>query len=92
VKRSALALLFGSFITVLPWILRPVFGDAIAILWLPGFVATSPWFPLGLHGNNANTAKAVGCVVNMLIWAGVFLAISVQLSRRQSRSPDTWSS
>jgi hypothetical protein len=89
VKRSVLALLFGGFITVLPWILRPVFGDAIAILWLPGFVATSHWFPLGLHGNNAGAAKAVGCTANIVIWAGAFLMISVQLSRRLSRLADS---
>ena len=61
VKRIALALGFGAAITILPWALRPVLGDAVAILWLPGFAATAHWFPFGLHGPNASSAKAAGC-------------------------------
>ena len=75
-KRFILALLFGAVITVLPWLLRPFFGDHSAILWLPGFAVTSHWFPRGLHAANAAPAKAVGCSANALLWAGVFLLIS----------------
>lgn len=75
-KRLTIAIVFGAALTVLPWILRPILGARAAILWLPGFVATSLWFPRGLHGPNANTAKAVGCSANVLIWAGVFLLLS----------------
>jgi hypothetical protein len=86
-KRLALALAFGAAITSLPWLLRPFVGDYAAILWLPGFVAISHWFPAGLHVANAGTAKTVGCSVNILIWAGMFLLISYvssgQISVRQ---------
>ena len=75
-KRFVLAFAFGAVITVLPWLLRPLFGDHSAILWLPGFAATSHWFPRGLHAANADTAKAAGCSVNVLLWAGVFLLVS----------------
>jgi hypothetical protein len=85
-KRTGLALLFGAFITLLPWILRPLLGDGAAILWLPGFVATSHWYPLGLHGPDANAAKALGCGVNVLIWAGAFVGISylTQIGRERT--------
>jgi hypothetical protein len=76
VKRISLAALFGAVITVLPWALRPLLGDGVAILWLPGFVATAHWFPAGLHGANADAAKAAGCCVNVLIWAAIFLIVS----------------
>ena len=75
-KRLALALAVGAALTVLPWIVRPVLGDRAAILWLPGFAATSYWFPRGLHAPNADTAKTVGCLANVAIWAVVFWAIS----------------
>lgn len=75
-KRTAMALTFGAFVTLLPWILRPLFGDRSAILWLPGFFAVSHWFPLGLHGHNAGTAKAVGCLTNVVIWAAGLLLLS----------------
>lgn len=75
-KRISLALLFGVVITLLPWALRPFLGDGVAIFWLPGFAATAHWFPSGLHGANADSAKAAGCCVNVLIWAAIFLIIS----------------
>src|SRR2546421_12651102 len=75
-KRLLLALAFGVFLTVIPWIARPLLGDRSTILWLPGFVATSHWFPQGLHGANRDTAKGVGCLVNVLLWAGGFVAVS----------------
>lgn len=75
-KRTAMALTFGAFVTLLPWILRPLFGDRSAILWLPGFFAVSHWFPLGLHSTNADTAKAIGCLANVVIWAAGLLLLS----------------
>lgn len=81
-KRVALALGFGAAITLLPWALRPLLGDAVAILWLPGFAATSHWFPAGLHGPYASSAKAAGCSANVLIWAAVFLIISFSAGMR----------
>lgn len=75
-KRFALALTFGAFVTVLPWLLRPIFGDRSAILWLPGFFAVSHWFPMGLRGGNAESAKAIGCSANVLIWAAMLLLLS----------------
>ena len=75
-KRLVPALAVGAALTVLPWIARPVLGDRTAILWLPGFAATSHWFPRGLQAPHADTAKAVGCSANVLIWAGMFWAIS----------------
>jgi hypothetical protein len=85
VKRVFLALLFGAAITVLPWLLRPLLGDAVAILWLPGFAATAHWFPAGLNGPHASAAKTAGCSVNVLIWAAVFLVISFSAGRRLTR-------
>ena len=85
-KRFALALAFGAALTVLPWIARPLLGDRAAILWLPGFAATSYWFPQGLHAANANAAKAAGCSVNVMIWAGMFLAISYAVTAGARRS------
>lgn len=75
-RRLLVALAFGAFLTALPWLLRPFFGDRAAILWLPGFFAVSNWFPLGLHGRYAATAKACGCSANVLIWATLFLLLS----------------
>lgn len=75
-KRLALALAIGAALTVLPWIVRPLLGDRAAILWLPGFAATSHWFPRGLYAPNADTAKVVGCLANVVIWAVVIWAIS----------------
>jgi len=83
-KRFALALAFGAALTALPWIARPLLGDRAAILWLPGFAATSYWFPQGLHAANANAAKAAGCLVNVMIWAGMFLAYAVTAGARRS--------
>ena len=79
-KRLALALALGAALTLLPWIVRPLLGDRAAIFWLPGFAATSHWFPRGLHAPNANAAKAVGCSANVVIWAGVFWAISYSVT------------
>jgi hypothetical protein len=87
-RRFALALAFGAVLTLFPWVARPVLGDRGAILWLPGFAATSHWFPLGLHGADADAAKAVGCSVNVLIWAGVFLLVSYSVSAGSVRSSD----
>jgi amino acid permease len=75
-KRFFLALAFGAVITTLPWILRPLFGDHSAILWLPGFAAISHWFPAGLHSKSGATAKAAGCSLNTLIWTAAFLLVS----------------
>lgn len=88
-KRIALALGFGAAITILPWALRPVLGDAVAILWLPGFAATAHWFPFGLHGPDASSAKAAGCSVNVLIWAAVFLIISFSAGVRAKPAVNT---
>jgi hypothetical protein len=75
-KRAVVALGFGALLTLLPWVLRPVFGDHVAILWLPGFAAVAHWFPLGLHASNANIVKLAGCSVNVLTWAAVFWLVS----------------
>ena len=75
-KRVALALAFGALVTIVPWIVRPVLGDRSAILWLPGFFAVSHWFPMGLHGRDADAAKAIGCSANVLIWAAGLLLLS----------------
>jgi len=75
-KRLAAALVLGIIITLLPYLLRPLFGEHAAIFWLPGFAAVSRWFPLGLRGPDANTAKLIACVVNIPIWAVAFLIFS----------------
>jgi len=75
-KRLLAALALGVIITLLPYMLRPLFGDQAAIFWLPGFAAVSHWFPLGLRGPDAGTAKLVACVVNVPIWAAAFLIFS----------------
>jgi hypothetical protein len=75
-KRLAAALVLGIIITLLPYLLRPLFGEQAAIFWLPGFAAVSRWFPLGLRGPDGNTAKLIACIVNIPIWAVAFLIFS----------------
>jgi hypothetical protein len=75
-KRFLAALVLGVIITLLPYLLRPLFGEQSAIFWLPGFVAVSHWFPLGLRGENGDTAKLVACIVNVPIWTAAFLIFS----------------
>jgi amino acid permease len=82
-RRLSLAFVLAIAITMLPWLLRPLFGDAIAILWLPGFVAISHWFPQGLHSPNAGAAKAIGCSANVIIWAAGLFAISYSIPKSQ---------
>ena len=87
-KRLLAALVLGVIITLLPYLLRPLFGDQAAIFWLPGFAAVSHWFPLGLRGPNSGTAKLVACLVNVPIWAVAFLIFSglMHLSSKISRT------
>jgi hypothetical protein len=75
-KRALVAFALGVVITLLPWLLRPLIGDQAAVLWLPGFLAISHWFPRGLRGPDGNTARLIACVVNVPIWAGTFLLAS----------------
>ncbi|HEX7960263.1 MAG TPA: hypothetical protein VF493_10120 [Terriglobales bacterium] len=75
-KRLLAVVVLGVIITLLPYLLRPLFGEQAAIFWLPGFAAVSHWFPLGLRGPNGGTAKLVACLVNVPIWATAFLIFS----------------
>jgi hypothetical protein len=75
-KRLAAAIVLGVIITLLPYVLRPLFGEHAAIFWLPGFAAVSHWFPLGLRGPDGDTAKLASCIVNVPIWAAAFLIFS----------------
>ncbi len=75
-KRILAALALGVVVTVLPWLLRPLFGNQAAVFWLPGFLVISHWFPRGLRGPNGNIAKLITCALNVPIWAGTFLLVS----------------
>jgi hypothetical protein len=75
-KRLLAALALGVIVTLLPYLLRPFFGEQAAIFWLPGFAAVSHWFPLGLRGPDGDTAKLIACLVNVPIWTVAFLIFS----------------